>query len=108
MNRNKRAMTLDPSCPEGRAIVRKLVATADVVVANLPPEVFRSLSLDLERMASGALGVFPDRERADDQVVEHDGAAVLLVGRDIVEKVKDTSIDYEESGTGPGLVIKRN
>jgi crotonobetainyl-CoA:carnitine CoA-transferase CaiB-like acyl-CoA transferase len=29
MNRNKRAMTLDPSCPEGREIVRKLVATAD-------------------------------------------------------------------------------
>ncbi len=39
MNRNKRAMTLDPAVPEGREIVRKLVATADVVVANLPPEV---------------------------------------------------------------------
>src|SRR2546421_12950738 len=47
MNRNKRAMTLDPACPEGREIVRKLVATADVVVANLPPEVLRSLALDL-------------------------------------------------------------
>src|SRR5205807_9432982 len=50
MNRNKRAMTLDPSCPEGREIVKKLVATADVVVANLPPEVLRSLSLDLESL----------------------------------------------------------
>jgi crotonobetainyl-CoA:carnitine CoA-transferase CaiB-like acyl-CoA transferase len=50
MNRNKRAMTLDPSCPEGREIVRKLVATADVVVANLPPEVLRSLELDLESL----------------------------------------------------------
>jgi crotonobetainyl-CoA:carnitine CoA-transferase CaiB-like acyl-CoA transferase len=50
MNRNKRAMTLDPSCPEGREIVRKLVATADVVVANLPPEVLRSLSLDLDSL----------------------------------------------------------
>src|SRR5687768_18480015 len=39
MNRNKRAMTLDPSSPKGREVVRKLVATADVVVANLPPEV---------------------------------------------------------------------
>jgi len=47
MNRNKRAMTLDPACPEGREIVKKLVATADVVVANLPPEVLRSLALDL-------------------------------------------------------------
>ena len=50
MNRNKRAMTLDPSSPEGREIVRKLVAGADVVVANLPPEVLRSLSLDLDSL----------------------------------------------------------
>lgn len=50
MNRNKRAMTLDPACPEGREIVRKLVATADVVVANLPPEVLRGLALDLDSL----------------------------------------------------------
>lgn len=50
MNRNKRAMTLDPACPQGREIVRKLVATADVVVANLPPEVLRSLALDLDSL----------------------------------------------------------
>ncbi len=50
MNRNKRAMTLDPVVPEGREIVKKLVATADVVVANLPPEVLRRLALDLESL----------------------------------------------------------
>jgi crotonobetainyl-CoA:carnitine CoA-transferase CaiB-like acyl-CoA transferase len=50
MNRNKRGMTLDPAHPQGREIVQKLVATADVVVANLPPEVLRSLSLDLESL----------------------------------------------------------
>src|SRR5438128_3812512 len=50
MNRNKRGMTLDPSSPGGREIVKKLVATADVVVANLPPEVLRSLALDLESL----------------------------------------------------------
>jgi crotonobetainyl-CoA:carnitine CoA-transferase CaiB-like acyl-CoA transferase len=50
MNRNKRAMTLDPSSADGREIVKKLVATADVVVANLPPEVLRSLALDLESL----------------------------------------------------------
>ncbi len=47
MNRNKRGMTLDPACTDGRAIVAQLVATADVVIANLPPEVLRSLGLDL-------------------------------------------------------------
>ena len=50
MNRNKRGMTLDPAGPKGREIVRKLVGTADVVVANLPPEVLRSLGLDLDSL----------------------------------------------------------
>jgi len=43
-------MTLDPACPEGREIVKQLVATSDVVVANLPPDVLRSLALDLESL----------------------------------------------------------
>jgi crotonobetainyl-CoA:carnitine CoA-transferase CaiB-like acyl-CoA transferase len=50
MNRNKRAMTLDPGSPDGREVVRRLVATADVVVANLPPDVLRSLALDLDSL----------------------------------------------------------
>lgn len=50
MNRNKRGMTLDPAHPEGRDIVRRLVATADVVVANLPPDVLKSLALDLDSL----------------------------------------------------------
>src|SRR5436309_1656317 len=50
MNRNKLGMTLDPATPKGREIVKKLVATADVVVANLPPAVLRSLSLDLDSL----------------------------------------------------------
>ena len=50
MNRNKLGMTLDPVAPKGREIVRQLVATADVVVANLPPRVLRSLALDLESL----------------------------------------------------------
>lgn len=45
-NRNKRSITLDPGTPEGRDIVRKLVATADVVVANLPDAVLREWALD--------------------------------------------------------------
>src|SRR3954468_8442479 len=36
MTRNKLGMPLDPAAPKGREIVRKRVATADVVVANLP------------------------------------------------------------------------
>ena len=36
INRNKKSMTLDPATPAGREITRRLIATADVVVANLP------------------------------------------------------------------------
>ncbi len=50
MNRNKLGMTLDPAAPQGREIVRRLAATADVVVANLPPQVLRALSLDLDSL----------------------------------------------------------
>ncbi|MGC2199318.1 MAG: CoA transferase [Stellaceae bacterium] len=50
MNRNKLGMTLDPATSKGREIVRKLVATADVVVANMPPRVLRSLALDLDSL----------------------------------------------------------
>ena len=50
MNRNKRCMTLNPMKPAGRRIVRKLVATADVVVANLPPATLEAMRLDLESL----------------------------------------------------------
>ena len=38
LNRNKRSLTLDPTNPEGREVVRRLVAHADVVAANMPSE----------------------------------------------------------------------
>ena len=34
--------------PEGREVMRRLVATADVVVANLPPQTLRAMKLDYE------------------------------------------------------------
>ncbi|MFO1406932.1 MAG: CoA transferase [Steroidobacteraceae bacterium] len=43
---NKRSIALDLASPGGREIVRRLVATADVVVANLPPAALASLGLD--------------------------------------------------------------
>lgn len=52
MNRNKRAMTLDPTRDEGREILNKLVATADVVVANMPPRALKQLGLDYETLKS--------------------------------------------------------
>ncbi|MFT4193055.1 CaiB/BaiF CoA transferase family protein [Ottowia sp.] len=52
LNRNKRSLTLDLASPEGRDIVRKLVAGADVVVANMPPRTLKSLGLDYETLSA--------------------------------------------------------
>ena len=52
MARNKLSMTLNPMKPEGRRIVQKLVASADVVVANLPPDTLKTMSLDYESLAA--------------------------------------------------------
>jgi crotonobetainyl-CoA:carnitine CoA-transferase CaiB-like acyl-CoA transferase len=45
-NRNKRSMTLDTTKPEGRDIARKLIATADVVAANMSEQAMRDNGLD--------------------------------------------------------------
>ena len=50
VNRNKRAMTLDPMTEAGQDVVRRLVATADVVVANLPPQTLAAMKLDYESL----------------------------------------------------------
>jgi len=43
---NKKSLTLDPVSAQGREIMQRLVRTADVVVANLPPSGLQSLGLD--------------------------------------------------------------
>jgi crotonobetainyl-CoA:carnitine CoA-transferase CaiB-like acyl-CoA transferase len=49
-NRNKRSLTLDPATPEGAEVVRRLVLTADVVVANLPEAALESLGLSYDAL----------------------------------------------------------
>lgn len=46
MNRDKLSLTVDPMCEEGREVVRRLVRTADVVVANLPQASLAAMGLD--------------------------------------------------------------
>jgi crotonobetainyl-CoA:carnitine CoA-transferase CaiB-like acyl-CoA transferase len=48
--RNKKCLTLNPMKPEGREIVKKLVKTADVVIANLPPDTLAAMGLDYESL----------------------------------------------------------
>jgi len=52
MNRNKLGITLDPMSDKGREIVRKLVKTADVVVANLPLVQLKQMGLDYDTLSA--------------------------------------------------------
>jgi crotonobetainyl-CoA:carnitine CoA-transferase CaiB-like acyl-CoA transferase len=48
--RNKKAITLNPTSDTGRKIVQQLVATADVVVVNLPPHALPPMGLDYDSL----------------------------------------------------------
>src|SRR5690348_16956899 len=50
INRNKKCITLDPMKAEGQEVTRRLVKTADVVVANLPPQTLRAMKLDYDSL----------------------------------------------------------
>ena len=86
LNRNKRGMTLNPMKPEGQGIVKRLVATADVVIANLPTETLGAMGLDYDSLravkediilttvsAFSSVGPYKDR-------VGFDGIAAAMSG----------------------------
>ncbi|MGQ0698418.1 MAG: CaiB/BaiF CoA transferase family protein [Panacagrimonas sp.] len=50
MGRNKLSVTLNPLKPEGREVVKRLVATADVVVANMPLDGLKEIGIDYESL----------------------------------------------------------
>jgi len=56
-NRGKRSAAIDLKRPEGRALVARLVARADVVVENNRPGVLARFELDYERVRQGNPGV---------------------------------------------------
>ena len=50
MNAGKRGMTLNIGKPDGRKIVKELVKSADIVIANLPDKFLRRLELDYDSL----------------------------------------------------------
>lgn len=50
LNRNKRSLTLDTSKPASREIIRRLVESADVVIANLPVAVMKKMGIDYDSL----------------------------------------------------------
>src|ERR1041384_4335812 len=56
-HRNKRSVTLNLKAPEGIAVLRQLIRTADVVVENFRPDVKFRLGIDYETLAEDQPGL---------------------------------------------------
>lgn len=88
MNRNKRGMTLDPMKPEGQAVARRLIETADVVVANLPPQTLKAMKLDYESLKA----VKPDIILTTVSAFGHGGPYSHRVGFDAIGQVMSGAV----------------
>ena len=114
-NRNKRSLTLDTTTDEGKEITRKLVARADIVVANMPAAGMRASGLDYETLravkpdiilasatAYGEGGPYSDR-------IGFDGAGQVMSGAVYRQGLPDqpirTVVPYADFGTALTLTI---
>ncbi len=114
-NRNKRAITLDPSKPAGRQVVRRLVAGADVVVVNLPPATIGQMELDYESLCAvkpdiilTAITAFGDDGPYRDRV-GFDGVAQVMSGATYLagspDKPQRSVAPYVDFGTAMAATI---
>ena len=91
-NRNKKSLAVDLQTPEGRELVLKLVATADVVSENFKPGTMKKLGLDYASLSKlnerliyvSHKGFLPgpyDHRTALDEVVQMMGGLAYMTGR---------------------------
>jgi crotonobetainyl-CoA:carnitine CoA-transferase CaiB-like acyl-CoA transferase len=92
LHRNKRAITLNLKSPEGLAVLKRMVAKADVLVENYRPDVKDRLGIDYERLKKinprlvyGSISGFgqsgPYRDRPGfDQIAQGMGGLMSITG----------------------------
>jgi crotonobetainyl-CoA:carnitine CoA-transferase CaiB-like acyl-CoA transferase len=93
LHRNKRSLTLNLKKPQGLAVFRRMVETADVVVENFRPDVKARLGIDYDALSainpriilasvSGFGQDGPYARRAGfDQIVQGMGGLMMVTGR---------------------------
>jgi crotonobetainyl-CoA:carnitine CoA-transferase CaiB-like acyl-CoA transferase len=92
-NRNKKSIAVNLQTPEGRELVHKLIATADVVSENFKPGTMKKLGLDYASLSQlnerliyvNHKGFLPgpyDHRTALDEVVQMMGGLAYMTGRD--------------------------
>ncbi len=77
-NGGKRCLTLEMTTPEGRAVMRRLIAEADVVVANYSPNALKHFGLDYETLKT----IKPDIVLATATAFGEEGPLAERVGFD--------------------------
>ena len=111
---NKRAITLNLKTEQGREILKKLVATADVLVENYRPGAFEALGLGYEdlkkinpKLIYASFSAFgqggPKRERtAYDHVIQSTSGIMAMTGTPDASPVKigAPAIDYATGTMG--------
>jgi crotonobetainyl-CoA:carnitine CoA-transferase CaiB-like acyl-CoA transferase len=111
---NKRSIALDLKTEKDRAILRKLVATADVFVENFRPGAFEALGLGYEALAAinprliyasfSAFGQDGPRgnQTAYDHVIQATSGLMAATGTEQVHPVKlgSPAVDYATGITG--------
>jgi crotonobetainyl-CoA:carnitine CoA-transferase CaiB-like acyl-CoA transferase len=111
---NKRAITLNLKTEEGRTILKKLTATADVLVENYRPGAMEALGLGYEdirrinpRLIYASFSAFgqggPKRERtAYDHVIQSTSGIMAMTGTPEVNPIKigAPAIDYATGTMG--------
>lgn len=135
-NRNKRSLALDHRGEAGRAVLRRLVATADVVVANVPDGGLARMGLDYASLAAirpdvilvntssfGPVGPWADRPGFDSVGQAMSGSAFLSGDGAAPFRTPYTWVDnaaavyaafgvmvalFERSRTGRGQEVKGN
>ncbi len=104
---NKRSLALNPKSEPGREIIKRLIKTADVIVANLPPQILQSLGLDYETVseikndiilttqtAFGSRGPWADRGGFDGVAQAMSGAAYMTGTATQPVKAATPYVDY--------------
>ena len=56
----------------------------------------------------GSLSMEIDSATDADRVIEHDGAKVLIIGKEVDELLGNIHIDIEDTPSGPQLVVKES
>jgi crotonobetainyl-CoA:carnitine CoA-transferase CaiB-like acyl-CoA transferase len=105
-NRNKRSLALDPRGEQGRLVLARLIATADVVVANVPDSALAKMGLDYASLSAikqdiiltntssfGPRGPWADRPGFDSVGQAMCGSAYLTGSGDVPYRTPITWVD---------------